>query len=78
MFKCQPLPFLNLGNFVYPTLAVSFGSDTKLLVLSIGCLCQCLSKEMLNTVGPFYLVPMLGQCKRSHAGVIEEEVVAFI
>ena len=31
----------NIGNSVYPTLPVSFGVDTKkLLVSSIWCLCQ--------------------------------------
>ena len=48
------------GKLRFGTLAIPFTP-----------LCQCLSEETLKAVGPFYLVSMPGEVKRSHHSALE-------
>ena len=40
-------------------------------LIFLGSICQCLSEETLNAVGPFYLVSMQGEVKKSHQSALE-------
>ena len=49
-----------------------FGKKIRFETLAIPFtpLCQCLSDETLNAVGPFYLVFMPGEVKSSHQSAL--------
>ena len=42
-----------------------------ILAIPFTPLCQCLSEETLKAVGPFYLVSMPGEVKKSHQSALE-------